>query len=169
MSVWIREVGFSYRWAIQHLERVLRECPDELWERNLWDVTLADEAATPGSEGVQTYGTFWYVAFHTLLALDGFLSPTVPFDPPPPFRAGVEARKLPEKAYTREELLDYLQFCRRKAEVTFASLTDEKAMQIRGDEQPFANSLIRGLMHLREHTGQLGLFLGVEVAGWIPM
>jgi hypothetical protein len=167
MNLWVRMLDGWYGYAIDELERLLRECPDDLWEQNVWEVKPEDRVATLNApderpisgamlESVQVFGSFWFVAFHTLSALDAYLSPQVPWQAPAGFEASYE---LPVRMYSSEELLEYLAYCRVKAHETFASLTDDRAAQTRTDE-PFASALVRGLMHLREHTGQLGLFLG---------
>lgn len=167
MNLWIRMLDGWYGWAIDELEQFLRACPDKLWEQNVWEVKPDDRVAMMSAhkdgpvtdsrfESAQLFGSFASVAFHALSALDGYLSPEIPWQPPAGFEASYG---FPVRAYLRDELLEYLEYCRVKAHETFASLTDDQAAAIRTDE-PFASALVRGLMHLREHTGQLGLFLG---------
>src|SRR5215216_1970388 len=94
------------------LGNAVRACPDELW---------GDRGRRP---------EFWRVAYHTLFYLDLYLSGTAEgFAPPAPFTldeldpAGV----MPDRVYTKAELLDYLERCRAKCRATVGALTDEAA------------------------------------------
>lgn len=163
-----------YEHSINELEELIRACPEDRWLQNLWEVRVTDRvvASTSGAadrnlerpERISFFGAFWNVAFHTVEALDAYLSPAVPYEPLVDLASRRGPDGLPDSPFDKDEVLDYLARCRVKARETFASLTDEQAAAIRGDE-PFASALVRGLMHLREHTGQLGLFLGLELTG----
>lgn len=133
--------------AITMLENAIIACPEELWP---------DRAATP---------EFWYVAFHTLFFLDLYLSGSIEgFAPPAPFTldeldpAGV----LPERAYTKPELLGYLDHCRRKCRLTLASLTEDgsrRSCSFPWGEMPFGELLLYNVRHVQHHVGQLNLVL----------
>lgn len=153
-SIW-RQFGAT----IDYLAETIRACPDHLWHAPLW--TNPDEQ--PG------FATFWYRAYHTLFWLDVYLFGTEDgFLPPEPF-ALIEqdwgAWELPERAYTKDELLAYLSDGREKCRNTIAALTDEKLWQ-RHDfgwgECSFFELLIYNLRHVQEHAGQLNLFLGQQ-------
>lgn len=168
MSLWIEVLAGWYDYAIEELEALLRRCPEDVWLQNVWKVKPTDRvverylARESAGERVgedsrlQVYGSCWLVAFHTVVALDAYLSPTLPFEPLMSFENWDE---MPTSPYSRPDVLEYLSLCRAKAADTFASLTDESAAKFRSDE-PFASALVRGLMHLREHTGQLAVFIG---------
>lgn len=147
MSLWIEVLGGWYDYAIEELETLLRRCPEDVWLQNVWKVKPTD---------LQMYGACWQVAFHTVVALDAYLTPTLPFEPLMSFE---NWDGLPTSPYRRSDVLEYLSLCSAKARETFASVTDASAAKIRGDE-PYASALVRGLMHLREHTGQLAVFIG---------
>lgn len=129
--------------AIDMLENTIAACPDELWNN----------------------GTgFWYNAYHTLFYLDYYLtSDPTNFSPPAPFTLSeFSANKQPERAYTKEELIHYLQFCRNKCYTLIKDLSDE------GSKKRWVNSnrdysipeiLIYNMRHVQHHAGQLNLLL----------
>ena len=146
--------------AIDMLEKALTACPDELWSVRMWTV----EELLPG------FSEFWYVGYHCLFWLDLYLSGAVEgFTPPAPFTldeldpAGV----LPERQYTRDELLDYLGHCRKKCQTTINSLTDEQAQRVcrfSWGEVLFAGLLLDNMRHVQEHGAQLNMILGQKIS-----
>ena len=84
------------------------------------------------------------------------------FKAPAPFREDEHrANVVPNRAYTREELLDYVQFIRTKAAATMSAMTPDQARRIvPRRRRPFAELLLHNLLHAQEHTAQLGLFIG---------
>ena len=133
--------------SIDMLEHAIRACPDELWN---------DNARQP---------EFWYLAYHTLFFLDLYLSDaTEGFAPPLPFTldeldpSGV----MPERPFTKGELLSYLAHGRSKARARIATLTAEnETNQCRFgwiDLTRF-ESLLYNMRHVQHHVGQLNLLL----------
>jgi hypothetical protein len=149
--------------TISMLEKALRACPDELWDGRI----SANRSQQPEAEA------FWYVAYHTLFWLDLYLSGAVEgFTPPAPFNLDEldPAGLLPERMYSRHELLTYLEHCRRKCQATLETLTNEQFSRLcrfNWGEVSFAELLIYNLRHVQEHASQLGLFLG-QVTGSAP-
>ena len=98
----------QFKVAIDALGDALRACPDDQWEKPLWD-DQPDQWVAAG------FSRFWYLGYHTLFWLDLYLTGAEEgFVPPAPFdlvemRAG---ETLP-RTYTREELLGYLARVRR--------------------------------------------------------
>jgi len=69
---------------------------------------------------------------------------------------------LPERPYTKDELLAYLDHGRKKCRTMIEALTDESAGQRCGFERPevsVAELLLYSLRHVQHHTGQLNLIL----------
>jgi hypothetical protein len=179
-TIWKVSLGRAYERAIDSLAQALCDCPDGLWDASLWEVRKEQPFVWPvrtvdGTHGdeasqerlLQVYSAFWNVAYHALFHLDFYLSGAVlPFDPPAPFREDEHrANVVPNRAYTRSELQDYLAYNRQKARATFAALTDEQAASpLPPDSQhagrPFADLLLLNLLHVQEHAAQMGLFLG---------
>jgi hypothetical protein len=144
--------------AIDTLADALRSCPDDLWEKQLWQ-DHADQWVAAG------FSTFWYLAYHTLFWLDLNLTGAEEgFMPPKPFDLieMAEGEVLPP-AYSRQELLDYLQYCRQKCRETIESMSSEQANHIcrfPWGDIPFAELQIYSLRHVQEHAAQLHLFIG---------
>jgi hypothetical protein len=89
-----------------------------------------------------------------------------PYHPPEPFGAGEQdPHVLPDRVYTREELVGYVDYCRRKAKAVLAGLTDEVADAPARNRWPLAATLVRNLVQLTDHTSQFTLFLNLR-AGW---
>jgi len=130
-SLW-KQFGAS----IDMLENTVKMCPEDLWDND---------------------SKFWYIAYHALFYLDYYLT-TEPdnFMPPSPFTLSEfdENGALPERVYTKEELLSYINFCKDKCHDLIADLTEEKA------EQKWANKyrnyslyelLLYNMRHVQHH------------------
>jgi hypothetical protein len=107
------------------------------------------------------------VAYHTLFWVDLYLGGSDEgFQPPAPFTTSeLDARVLPPRQYNTDELLVYLEHCRRKCRETIDGLTDERARQVckfPWGELCFAELLIDNLRHVQEHGAQLSMFLGQQ-------
>lgn len=144
--------------AIDMLENAIVACPDVLW---------GDRAQQP---------EYWYVAYHTLFFLDYYLSDSADgFAPPAPFTleeldpAGV----LPERVFTKAELLGYLEHGREKARHVVATLTEETAREVRrfnNRDWTVLEWLLLTLRHVQHHTAQLNLVLRQQTdsaPGWV--
>lgn len=130
--------------AIDMLENAIKKCPIEEWN---------------------TETEFWYKAFHTIFFMDYYLSKDPDsFQPPSTFSMSEmdPSGRRPERIYTKEELLEYVNFCRTKAHKQLSELTDQIA------SQRFINSYrnysileihIYNMRHVQHHAGQLYLLL----------
>jgi hypothetical protein len=137
--------------AIDGIGDALRDCPDSLWEKNLWE-DQPDQWVAPG------FSAFWYLGYLTG-AEEGF-APPAPFD-----LVEMEPGEVLPRTYTREELLHYLEYCRRKCQETIDALSVEQAYrlcQFPWGELPFAELLLYTLRHVQEHNAQLLMFLGQQ-------
>jgi hypothetical protein len=157
----------------------------QIWREALWEqlggsLTMLERAivACPDATWTAMAGTreFWYMAYHTLFFLDLNLSGTLEgFAPPPPFTMGEldPTGVLPERVYTKAELLEYLRHCREKARVTFESLTDLEAVRVvefSWVRMKYGELMLYNLRHVQHHTGQLNMLLrqsGVDAPDWI--
>jgi hypothetical protein len=162
---WKEVLWRQYGAAMGMLENALRSCPVELWRARLY----RESKVRP------EFAEFWFIAYHALFWLDFYLSETAEgFAPPAPFTLSeFEAGLLPERVYTQEELLAYLEYGRNKCRSRLESLADEMAIQrCRPDwpEMTVAELLIDNLRHVQEHASQLNLMLGQNASsppGWI--
>lgn len=141
--------------SIDMLENAILSCPDSLWN---------------------TESKFWYNAFHCLFFLDYYLT-TAPenFAPPAPFTESEFEDRMPEKVYSREELLSYLQFCRDKCRKLISGLGAETAGQrwknVSGSmDYSLLEILLYNMRHVQHHAAQLNLLLrqGIDDApAWV--
>jgi len=148
--------------SINDLEKALRDCPDDIWEKKLW----ADQ---PDQWVAAGFSAFWYLGYHTLFWLDLYLTGAEEcFIPPEPFDlVEMEADEALPRTYTRKELLGYLEDCRQKCQETILSLSTEQAFrlcQFPWGELPFAELMLYTMRHMQEHSAQLLLFLGQQNA-----
>lgn len=140
ISIW-NQFGAS----IDMLENAIHLCPEEHWD-------------TPKQ--------FWYNAYHCLFFLDYYLTlEPVNFLPPQPFSLSeFEDDQLPERVYSKPELITYLQFCREKCHHLISTLTQEK-MDFRWiNESGTMNYsvfelLLYNMRHVQHHAAQLNLLL----------
>ncbi len=152
--------------SIDFLEAGINTCPDHLWQVSLWK--------TPDTK--PEFSQFWYVAYHTLFWLDLYLTGAEEgFIPPAPFTL-IEQNEngpLPERVYTKDELLAYLHDCRRKCRETIETLTDEMAQrrcQFGWGECCFLELLLYNMRHVHGHASQLNMLLGehaIRVTDWV--
>lgn len=145
--------------VIDYLGATIRACPDHLWLSPLW----VNPNEQPG------FAQFWYRAYHTLFWLDVYLYGTEEgFLPPEPF-ALIEqddgAWVVPERAYTKDGVLSYLDYGREKCRSTIEALTGDTLQRrhvFGWGECSFLELLIFNLRHVQEHAAQLNLFLGQQ-------
>jgi hypothetical protein len=182
-SIWVESLGGNYDVALEMLAVAVRECPDERWEKAMWPVpapgpdhqflaadwtpvTDATERAVLIERWVNRRSTPWSVAWHALEVFDYDLNGEFgPWSPPPPFAGHPHWRDLPSlpAAWTRSQLLAYVDHCRGQARATLAHMTDEKAATPmpaahRYGGQPYASILIGLVVHTTEHAAQIRQF-----------
>ena len=146
----------------------LRDCPDALWEKNLWN-DQPDQWVASG------FSAFWYLGYHTLFWLDLYLTGAEEgFTPPAPFDlVEREPNETLPRTYTRAELLAYLETCRQKCHAVVVGMTDEQAARLcrfGWGELTFAELLLYNLRHVQEHGAHLRMFLGQQAgkaASWV--
>lgn len=141
--------------AIDMLENAIRACPDQVW---------GDSSKKPEWKEKDVVG-FWYLVYHTLFFLDHYLSDSeTGFAPPAPYTLSEfdPEGALPERVYTKEELLAYLEHGRQKLRKVITGLTEEKANQRAGFERrdmTIAELLLYNMRHVQHHSAQLNLIL----------
>lgn len=136
------ELWSQYGAAIDMLENALEKCPESLWDDD---------------------NKFWYNAYHCLFFTDYDLT-TDPenFHPPEPYTMSEmdPSGIMPERTYTKKELISYLHHCREK----FRQLIMQDIANMRWNNQRRNYSMIEHLLHskrhVQHHTGQLNMLLG---------
>lgn len=130
--------------SIDMLENSIKACPDELWNSD---------------------SKFWYIGYHTLFFLDYYLSDDPDnFQPPEPFTLSEfnEDGEMPERVYSKEELLSYLGFCRKKCHDLIANLNNESSAKRfinKYRNYSITEILIYNMRHVQHHAAQLNLLL----------
>jgi len=137
--------------SLDMLENAMRACPDQVW---------SDLSKPPQWVSHDVVG-FWYVAYHTLFFLDLYLSDSPEdFAPPAPFTLDEldPSGLLPDRPYTKDELLAYLNHGRKKCRAVIESLTEEKAhvrWRYGSMDLPFAELLLSTMRHVQHHARRL--------------
>lgn len=86
-AIWVESLARNFPTALDLMERAIRDCTDDLWHANVWEVPDPDTAReVRGSDGnlvtdrgtrralVQLYSTPWAIAWHALERLDFMLT-----------------------------------------------------------------------------------------------
>ena len=132
--------------SIDSLENAIKSCPEKVW---------GDKTG---------FHEFWYMVYHTLFFLDYYMSGTSEnFAPPEPFTLSEldPSGLLPERAYTKDELLKYLEHGRQKSRKVINALTEETAHQPCGFKKDLtvAELCLYTMRHVQHHSAQLNLLL----------
>ena len=130
--------------SIDMLKNAIELCPESLWDTQL---------------------LFGYNAFHCTFFLDYYLTlDPKDFAPPKPFSLSEFEDRMPERTYTKVEVLDYLQFCREKYRNLIATMTDEIYNSDWENESKtmrynVVEILLYNMRHVQHHVAQLNLLL----------
>lgn len=126
------------------LENAISLCPESFWNSDT---------------------RFWYDAYHTIFYLDYCLS-TNPetFMPPSPFTLSEfnPNGEMPDRICTKNELLDYLEFARKKCFDLIHDLTEENtAKRFVNEYRDYSRFeiILYNMRHVQHHVGQLNLLL----------
>ena len=130
--------------GIDMLENAIVLCKDELWDND---------------------SKFWYIAYHCLFYLDYYLTPDpAGFSPPSPYTLSEfdPAGAMPDRVYSKEELLSYLRYGRKKCHDFIAGMTYEMANSRWVNEYKnysILEILLYNMRHVQHHAAQLNLLL----------
>ncbi len=102
--------------------------------------------------------------YHTLFWLDYYLADDDNYTPPAPFTLGEldPSGVLPDRVYTKDEMLGYLEHGRRKCQLLIRSLTEQSAHQrckSNLNNLSVVELLLYNMRHVQHHTAQLNLVL----------
>ncbi|MEZ4811079.1 MAG: DinB family protein [Allomuricauda sp.] len=142
-SIW-KQFGAS----IDMLENAIQLCPLDFWD---------------------TEKRFWYIAYHCLFYLDYYLTlEPATFSPPSPFTLSEfdPSGAMPDRTYSQEELLSYLQYGKSKCHDLIPTMTDEiAASRWVNDYKDYSvfEILLYNMRHVQHHSAQLNLLLRQEI------
>ncbi|WP_143306376.1 DinB family protein [Chitinophaga vietnamensis] len=146
---------------------------------------LGNAIAMYPDEHWDTRRRFFYIAYHTLIFLDYYLSyPAQALSSPLSFTLCAESAIpaeavddiVPNRIYTKKELLAYLQSSREKCHQLIMSLNPEiladKWIEIDGDKTfAMLELLLYNMRHVQHHAGQLNMMLRQAIGAapdWVP-
>lgn len=140
--------------SIDMLTNVISNCPDDYFS---------------------THRRFYYIAFHSAIFLDYYLTfPPNDFSPPLPFTQKEQEERpkeaiddlIPNKTYNKQEIVEYLKQSREKCKQIINDLTNENLnMRFKeGNEPndmdyPILEILLYNMRHTQHHTAQLNMLL----------
>lgn len=160
-DTWHEVVWAQFGASIDMLANAIVACPDDVWAR---------AGETPAWKEREAVG-FWYLAYHAVFWLDCYLTQP-PDDVVPPAPFGLlefdPAGALPERPFTKDEVLGYVAQCRAKCRSTIFAMSDESAQGASGLEHfPISREelLLYNMRHVQHHTAQLQLLLRQRTGG----
>ena len=158
LDTWKKDTWQQFGAAVDTLENSISACPDDLW---------GDQSK---------FHQYWYVAYHTIFWLDYYMTfETENFTPPEPFTMSEMDPEglLPDRVYSKGELLTYLEHGRKKSKKAIAEFTDEiaaKQFKFGRVDISYGELLLYVMRHLQHHAAQLNLILRQETdsaPGWV--
>ena len=183
-SIWVESLSRNFEQVLDLMAAAVQDTPDELWEKSMWQVpapgadyqflgpdwnpiTDAGQRSTLVQRWVERRSTPWSVAWHALEVFDYDLNGEfAPWIPPPPFAGHPHWRDLPSlpAAWSRSEIIGYIDNCRQRAHDTLEDMTDEKAATLlppahRCQGQPYAWILTGLVVHTAEHASHIRQFI----------
>lgn len=160
---------------------------ESLWKQFGASIDMLEKAVAIGPESLLANNKrFYYTTYHTLIFLDYYLTlPPKDFKTPLSFTIkepeDIQPEALddvvPDRFYTKQELLTYLQEIRQKCHQLITGLTEENLAERWIEEDTDGNMnysqleiLLYNMRHVQHHTAQLNTILRQEVddaADWI--
>jgi hypothetical protein len=159
-TTFVLSLSHNFTEALRLMRAALADCPDELWQTDLWP----GEATTgPAPYGGLHGSAPWFLGYHALSCLDYDLAAELePWSPPEPFDDNTYS--FPNRVFTQAELLGYVEECRQRVAATLEALTDEKAALLvpeRHRKHGIRYGALVGSvpLHVIEHAAQIRQFL----------
>ena len=178
-SMWVESLGRNMHGALDLMEAVIQDCPDELWHANLWEVprhaievrdadgTLVTDPAEQHAIA-QWQGQLWGVAWHALEVLEANLTAYfVPWKPWAGFGGkGQDHVAALSRPWTRTEMLGYIGYCRERVEYALEEFMEERAATPIGSRL-YAERVMGKVSHVVEHATQVRQFIDWTASGLI--
>ncbi len=141
--------------ALKMVENAIVFCPDHMWD-------------TPRN--------YWYQAYHVLFFADYYLSKDpANFQPPFPFDSSEFEDRMPNRVYTKAELLHYMAHCRAQflrfiPEVKHQGIQSRWINSSKTMDYSYVEIVLYNMRHLQHHAAQMNLILreeGADVPDWV--
>ena len=159
-NAFVQSMAHNFEKALRLMEAALTDCPDGLWQTDLWP----DEAPTaPAPHGGLHGSAPWFLGYHALSTLDYDLAGEFePWAPPQPFDDNTYG--FPNRRFTKPELLGYAGWCRGRVRQTLDGLTGEMAARPLPSAHRYHGMLFAVIvgsmpLHVVEHASQIRQFL----------
>ena len=165
---------------------MINDIKQYLWRQFGASIDMLQNAITACPEEMLVSNRrFFYTVYHTLIFLDLYLTnPPTNFSSPLPYTLQEEPNipqgalddVVPDRQYTRQELLDYLRVLREKCRTVISALKEDLSERWieEGDDRPRNYAMFELLMynmrHVQHHTAQLNMILRQEIGqapGWV--
>jgi hypothetical protein len=159
-NAFVQSMAHNFEQALRLMDAALTDCPDDLWQTDLWP----DEAPTaPAPHGGLHGSAAWFLGYHALNTLDYDLAGEFePWAPPPPFDDNTYG--FPNRRFTKPELVGYVDWCRDRVHQTLDGLTEETAARPLPSAHRYHGMLFAVIvgsipLHVVEHASQIRQFL----------
>ena len=156
----VQSMARNFDESLRLLQAAVADCPDELWETDLWpDVAPTGPSPHGGIEGSAP----WFLAYHALTVLDYDLAAELePWAPPAPFDDNTWS--MPNRVFTRAEVLENIDYCRARVRRTLDALDEAAAARPVPSAHRHHGTLYGVLvgslpLHVIEHAAQIRQFL----------
>jgi hypothetical protein len=139
VTLW-RQLGAT----IAMVENAIRACPDALWQ---------DQDRFP---------QYWAMVYHVLFFLEYYHADSQEdFRPPEPFSlCELDPRGvLPERVYTKDEMLGYAEHCRKRLRHVVETVDLDAPRTFGRFESTNLEGLLHTTRHVQHHAAQLNLML----------
>jgi len=146
-------------------ETILSSFSETIWKQFGATIDMFENAVVMCPEEFWSKPQFWYKSFHAAFWLDYYLTVKPDgFSPPAPFTTSEfdKAGKMPERKYTKDEVITYIHASKDKLHKVMQKMTEEIALGrwINPDRDfSFFEMLLYNMRHLQHHTAQLSLLL----------
>ena len=181
-SPWVEIVGRQIEEALDLMDAVVRDCPDELWQANMWELPEPSGELRDGDGNLvidaadrhalvalaQWNGQPWGVAWHALEILEFNLTDYIGIGEYRGFGGKRHWPDTPLTAWSQTEMLGYIDYCRERLVYARKEFMEERAATADGHGRLYGDRVLGKMRHLVEHATQIRQFIDWTASGLIP-